>query len=54
MKKYIVPEMQLISISASDILAGSDTDTCIDGGILFGAGDTANLASEYTGEPIEE
>ena len=52
MKKYIVPEMQLISISASDILAGSDT--CIDGGSLFSAGATANLASEYTGEPIEE
>ncbi len=52
MKKYIVPEIQLISISASDILAYSDT--CIDGGSLFGEENTANLVSEYTGEPVEQ
>ena len=50
MKKYLVPVVEFVALSSSDILNGSDT--IVDIGGLYG--EEAVLVSEYTGEPIEE
>ncbi len=52
MKKYLVPEIELVALASSDIL--NNSDTTIDISILYGSEQPeANLLSEYTGEPIE-
>lgn len=52
MKKYIVPEIEFVAISAADILL--ESDTLINIGSLYGEPTSdAQLVSEYTGEPYE-
>ncbi len=49
MKKYIVPEIELVALTSSDIL--NDSDTIIDIKNLYEV--EASLTSEFTGERIE-
>ena len=52
MKKYLVPEIELVALSAEDIL--NNSDTLVDIGDLYGEGSPEVVISEYTGEPIEQ
>ena len=52
MKKYLVPEIELVALSAEDIL--NESDTLVDIGGLYGEGGPEVVISEYTGEPIEQ
>ena len=51
MKKYIVPEIELVALTSTDIL--NNSDTIIDIGDLYGKAE-GQLVSEFTGEPIEQ
>ena len=50
MKKYIVPEIELVALTSTDIL--NESDTIINIEELYGEPE-ARLVSEFTGEPIE-
>ena len=54
MKKYLVPEIELVALSAEDILNNSDTLVDIGDLYLYGEGSPEVVISEYTGEPIEQ
>lgn len=51
MKKYLVPEIELVAVTSADIMNNSDTIIGIGG--LYSEGSSVAI-SEYTGEPIEE
>lgn len=52
MKKYLEPEMEVVAISASDILLGSEI--FVDYGDLYDEEGGPQMVSEYTGELVEE
>lgn len=51
MKKYLVPVVEFVTLTSSDVL--NESDTIVDIGVLYGKEERV-LVSEYTGEPIEE
>lgn len=51
MKKYLVPEIELVAVTSADIMNGSDT--IIEIGGLYSEEGSSIAISEYTGEPIE-
>ena len=57
MKKYLVPEIELVAVTSADIMNGSDTIIGIGGlyyGGLYSEEGSSIAISEYTGEPIEQ
>ena len=55
MKKYIIPEIEMVALASEDILNNSDTIINIGG--LYGTDAALSsevVISEYTGEPIEQ